>query len=127
MGAPTASTEIVHTLPPPVPPTTNIIHHDAEQGKTTVLKGPKNGKAPTISPEAKHEAEEKLRNIFVIQDKKVEKPPLPPAQTIQEVIKRKQSETKEIVKQKQKEAKQEIDAIVRKSKDAQGADKATQG
>ena len=74
-----------------------------------------------VSPQAKALAEDKLKQVFVVQDDtpdpekvKIAKEPV---SYIQEIVKKKQEEAKEILAIKEEEAKKEIDKIVRIKKD----------
>ena len=69
-----------------------------------------------VSPQARALTEEKVRQLFVVQDNQniAENLKLAnaPGSAIQDIVKKKQEEAQEIVKIKEEEAKKEIDRIV---------------
>ena len=73
-----------------------------------------------ISPQARALTEDKVRQLFVVQDQtnpEAVKLANAPASAIQDIVKKKQEEAQEIVKIKEEEAKKEIDRIVQIKKD----------
>ena len=87
----------------------------------TVVAAPAAAHSIEVSPQAKALAEDKLKQVFVVQDDtpdpekvKIAKEPV---SYIQEIVKKKKEEAKEILAIKEEEAKKEIDKIVRIKKD----------
>ena len=126
-------------------PGTQVVHHNKETGKVSYAKAPDdfhtthqhvvtkhdlnylNGSSTTlnggidISPSSKVLAEDKLRQIFVVdnpENKEAEKIAKSPASYIQEIVNTKQEEAKEILKIKEAEAQKEIDRVVAIKKEA---------
>ena len=100
--------------------TSPLVPQEAAPATTTVVN-PAAHTTIEVSPQAKALAEDKLKQVFVVQDDtpdpekvKIAKEPV---SYIQEIVKRKQAEAKEILAIKEEEAKKEIDKIVRIKKD----------
>lgn len=74
-----------------------------------------------ISPQAKAAAEDKLKQVFVLQDDTPEQDKVKmakePVKYIQDIVKKKKEEAQEILRIKEEEAKKEIDRVVRIKKD----------